>query len=61
VADFRKTRSRRKYKFLRVEDQAVLVRAETEWVFMNIETGRPRAIPQDLAKAFEIVSVEQEP
>jgi acyl-CoA thioester hydrolase len=60
VADFRKIRSRRRYKFVRVKDQAVLARAETEWVFMDIETKKPRSIPIDFIQTFEAVPVEQE-
>ena len=61
VADFRKVRSLRKYKFLRAADSAVLAQAETDWVFVNAKTGRPVAIPDEIRNAFEIVSKEQEP
>ena len=61
VADFRKVRSLRKYKFLRAADSAVLAQAETDWVFVNAKTGRPVAIPDEIRNAFEIVSKEREP
>ena len=61
VSDFRKVRSLRKYRFIRLDDDALLARAETDWVFVDAASGRPRAIPQEIADAFEIVPVGQEP
>ena len=61
VADFRKVRSLRKYKFIRAGDSTVLAQAETDWVFVDAKPGRPLAIPDEIKNAFEIVSKEQEP
>ena len=61
VADFGRIRSRRRFGLVRAGDQAVLVRAETQWVFVDLETGRPRAIPTELMEAFEVVPAAQEP
>jgi acyl-CoA thioester hydrolase len=61
VSDFRKVRSLRKYKFLRLEDNALLAVAETDWVFVDAASGRPRAIPKEISDAFEIVPVDREP
>jgi acyl-CoA thioester hydrolase len=60
VANFRKVRSLRRYKFIRVKDHAVLARGETDWVFVDAKTGRPRAIPDHIKNAFEIVTAEPE-
>ena len=49
VADFRKVRSLRRYKFVRAADQKVLAQGETEWVFVDAATGRPRGIPDEMA------------
>ena len=61
VADFRKVRSLRKYKFLRAANSTVLAQAETDWVFVDAKTGRPMAIPDEIKNAFVIVGKEQEP
>ena len=61
VANIRKVRSQRKYKFFRVFDQAVLAQCETDWVFVNAKTGSPIAIPTAVANAFEILPDEQAP
>jgi len=51
----------RKYKFIRKTDSKVIVEAETDWVFVNIKTGRPIRISEPVKKSFQIVSIDQEP
>ena len=54
VEILRRVRSLRKYEFVRSEDQKLLVRGETEWIFVDPTTGAPRAIPKavgDLLKS----------
>jgi len=58
VADFRKVRSLRRYRFIRDADQKVLAEGETDWVFIDASTGRPRVIPTEIANLFELVPVE---
>lgn len=60
VASVRRVRSTRKYSFERASDGAILARGETDWVFVDIETGRPCAIPADIRRAFAIVSSREE-
>ena len=55
VADLRRVQSRRKYRFLRQADESVLAQGETEWVFVDAVTGRPRAIPQPIQALFRVV------
>jgi len=55
VADFRKIRSLRKYRFVRAADGALLARAETDWVFLDFRTGRPVAIPPEVLAAYVVV------
>jgi acyl-CoA thioester hydrolase len=55
VADFRKVRSLRRYKFIREADQKVLARGETDWVFVDAATGRPRGIPPEIKNVFVMV------
>ena len=52
VADFRRVMSQRKYEFLRVGDGTLLARGETEWVFVDAATGRPRSIPNSIQSLF---------
>jgi acyl-CoA thioester hydrolase len=58
VKDFRKVRSARRYKFIRATDGAVLAQGETDWVFVDVKDGKPRAIPDEIKNLFEIVAEE---
>src|ERR1035437_3547023 len=60
VANFRKVRSLRRYRFIRVADQKVLAQGETDWVLVDVASGRPRGIPSEMAKLFELVPDEQD-
>jgi acyl-CoA thioester hydrolase len=52
VENIRRVRSLRKYEFLRKSDGRVLVRGETDWVFVNSKTGKPLPIPEEVVKVF---------
>jgi acyl-CoA thioester hydrolase len=43
----------RKYQFRR--SGQLLARAETKWVYVDIKSGRPKRIPQELLASFEAV------
>ena len=43
----------RKYRFLRARQ--LLARAETKWVYVDIKSGRPKRIPEELLGSFEAV------
>ena len=58
IADFSRVRSLRRYKFLRASDGKLLVRGETDWVFVNAKSGKPRSIPETIKQAFVAVSQE---
>jgi acyl-CoA thioester hydrolase len=53
VAEFKRRSSLRKYLVLRTTDQKVLVEAETNWVYIDRQSGRPLRIPDDLRTAFD--------
>jgi acyl-CoA thioester hydrolase len=52
VENIRRVRSLRKYEFTRKSDQKILVRGETDWVFVDVKTGSPRAIPDEVIAIF---------
>ena len=58
VADIRRVRSLRHYRFIRVTDEQLLVRGETDWVFVDAKNGSPRAIPAEVARLFTLVPDE---
>jgi len=55
VANMRRVRSLRRYQFIRVKDQQLLVRGETDWVFVDANTGSPRAIPEEVTSLFTLI------
>ena len=52
VANFRRVRSLRRYEFVRTADGKVLVRGETDWVFVDARDGRPTTIPRTITDLF---------
>ena len=55
VANIRRVRSLRRYQFIRKSDGKLLVRGETDWVFVDTQTGMPRAIPADVANLLPLL------
>jgi acyl-CoA thioester hydrolase len=52
VADFRRVRSRRAYEFRRANNGPLVAVAQTDWAFLDLATGRPVAIPEEMKAAF---------
>jgi len=57
VENLRRVRSLRKYEFVRKSDNKVLVKGETDWVFIDTKTGRPLPIPENVSSIFALDSV----
>ncbi len=55
IANLRRVRSLRRYEFVRQSDQTILVKGETEWVFVDAASGRPTSIPEPIASLFPLV------
>ncbi|MBK9927171.1 MAG: acyl-CoA thioesterase [Anaerolineales bacterium] len=52
VENVRRVRSLRQYEFIRKADGKVLVKGETDWVFVDVKTGSPRAVPDTVTEVF---------
>lgn len=61
VVNFRRVRSIRRHKFFRKKDNILLAKGETEWVFVDVESGRPRMIPDEIMQLFSLVAEDDEP
>lgn len=61
VSDLRRAGSLRKYRFVRVRDGQLLARAETDWVLVRADSGRPCGVLPEVAALFEVVPPDQEP
>ncbi len=55
IAEIRRVRSLRCYKFLRCSDSRLLVRGETHWIFVDGRSGSPRSIPSSVASRMPIL------
>ena len=53
IENVRRVRSLRRYEFVRITDSRLIVRGETDWVFVDAATGSPRAIPEEVIKVFQ--------
>jgi acyl-CoA thioester hydrolase len=60
VANLRRVQSLRKYKIVRPADKALLAEGETNWVFVDAQSGKLRSIPKDIQSLFEIVPEEKD-
>ena len=60
VVDIRRVRSLRRYRFIRQPDGKLLVKGETDWVFVDAKTGVPRLIPEEIIKIFPLQPEERE-
>lgn len=52
VLNVQRARSLRQYRFVRTSDAKLLAQGETEWVFVNAQTGRPTAIPENVRNCY---------
>ena len=55
IVTLRRVRSLRRYEFQRKSDGKLLVRGETDWVFVDAASGRPIPIPTELAATFPML------
>jgi acyl-CoA thioester hydrolase len=61
VVNIRRVRSLRRYRFVRVRDDQLLVCGETDWVFVDAVKGSPRAVPPEVASLFTLLPDESKP
>ncbi len=54
VVNIRRVRSLRRYAFYRTRDNQLLVKGETDWVFIDLDKGLPMAIPKEVAQIFTL-------
>ena len=59
VENIRRVRSLRRYEFARKSDGKVLVKGETDWVFVDVKTGNPHAVPEAVINVFASIDPKQ--
>lgn len=60
LSSFRRVRAVRCYKFTRKTDGTVLALGETEWIFVDLHSGRPRSIPESYIAAIQPLPPNEE-
>ena len=45
--------SMRKYQIIRTNDQKTTLRAETDWVSLNIDNGKPERMPDEFIRCYQ--------
>lgn len=55
ITEWKRVRLHRRYEFIRHSDGKVVARGETDWVHVDVKTGRPIAIPVEIQVLFPIV------
>jgi acyl-CoA thioester hydrolase len=55
LSEIKRVRARRRYEFLRKSDGKVIVKGETDWVYVDAKTGRPIAIPTEVGELFPVL------
>lgn len=60
VSGRQRVRSLRKYRFVRAADGVTLANGQTEWILVDVASGRPRAVPDSILDLFTAVSPEAE-
>ena len=55
IASYASRRSLRRYAFWNAKEKALLAEAETQWVFIDMTSGKPVSVPDELQESFPIV------
>ena len=45
--------SQRNYQIIRLSDDKTILRAETDWVSVNIQTGKPQRMPEEFIQCYK--------
>ena len=57
VRDMQRVKSWREYVVVRPTDEAVICKAATLWVFVDLNSRRPRRIPLDVAERYAPIEI----
>jgi len=60
VANVRRVQTLRKYKVIRPADKALLAEGETQWVFVDAQSGKLKSIPKEVKALYEVVPEDKD-
>jgi acyl-CoA thioester hydrolase len=55
ASEMKRVRALRKYEFIRKANGKVIAKGETQWIFVELTTGRPIAIPPEIQALFPVL------
>ena len=55
IGSYASRRSTRRYIFWNTTEKTLLAEAETQWVFIDMASGKPVSVPEELQASFPIV------
>jgi len=61
LSEMKRVRAIREYEFTRKADGKAIAKGETQWIFVELTTGRPIAIPPEMRALFPIVADQTSP
>ena len=56
ISELKRVRGIRKYEFVRKADDKIVVEGETQWVFIELTTGKPIPIPAEMLTLIPVVA-----
>lgn len=56
ITEWKRVRAQRRYEFIRKADGKAIARGETQWVFVELPTGRPIPVPAEVQALFPVVA-----
>ena len=60
LVEMKRVRAHRKYEFTRKADGKLIARGETQWIYVDLTTGRPMPIPPDILALFPVVGAHED-
>jgi len=58
ISEIKRVRAIRKYEFVRSTDGKVIVKGETQWVFVELTTGKPISIPAEILALIPVLATQ---
>ena len=56
VAEVKRVRILRKYEFRRKQDDTLIARGSTQWIYVELSSGRPLPIPAEVLNLFPVMA-----
>ena len=55
ITEWKRVRLHRNYDFTRISDGKVIATGDTDWIYVDANTGRPMSIPKEIQVLFPVL------